>query len=195
MSLDPNGAKISKVKAVSVPDGNGGWRVEIKMDMTKFDEESKGRFLAAYKEHGRMGDSCKAAGVTSPTVRRHLKSDIEFAEALLEAEETYKSRLISHHQDLVFNGTERTSYDRQGNVASVEKIYPIQLIAMELRKHDEGYRDKRSIDVAVTSGVMVAPPELTLEEWEAQYGRELDDGTNEDGKIIDHDDNAPIQSI
>jgi len=180
---------MSKVTAVQVQDENGKWRTEIKMSAIDFDEDAKGIFLSEYKQHGRMGAACEAAKTTSPTVRRHMRNDKDFALAMLHAEEAYQSRLIEHHQDLVFNGTERISYDRNGCVSSKETIYPIQLIAMELRKHDEGYRDKREVALNVTAGVIVAPPELSMEEWEKQFGRKID-SDEESSTIIEHDPSA-----
>lgn len=134
------------------------------------DDEAKERFVAEYRQHGRMGDSARAAGVTNKTVREHMAKDEDFAEACLEAEEEYRSRLVAHQQDLVFNGTVKKTFDRQGNVVSEEQIYPIPLIQMELRKHDEGYRDKKEVGITHKGGVLVAPAEMaSIEDWESKY--------------------------
>jgi hypothetical protein len=160
----------SKFAPVQYQGPDGEWRVKIVAQRGTFDEAAKQRFLEEYAKHGRMGTSASAAGVTGKTVRAHLELDPEFAEACLEAEETYRSRLIEHHQTLVFEGQTKTTYDRQGNVVSEEKIYPIRLIELELKKHDEGYRDKREVDVKVSGGVLVAPADVTsIDDWEARY--------------------------
>ena len=146
------------------------WRVRIKSSRTKFDDEAKEVFLDEYRQHGRMGDSARAAGVTCKTVRDHLTKDEEFGIACMEAEEEYKGRLIKHHQRLIFEGTEKVNYDRNGNITSTEQIYPIRLIELELKKHDEGYRDKKEVKMDVTGGVMVAPAEVkSVDDWESRF--------------------------
>lgn len=55
-------------------------------------------------------------------------------------------------------------------MVSEEKVYPIRLIELELKKHDEGYRDKREVDVKVSGGVLVAPPDVnSIDDWEARF--------------------------
>lgn len=187
-------AKTSKVVMAREPDGSGGWRNVIKMSTNKFDDEAKQIFLDNYQIHARMGDAAASAGVVTLTVRRAMKRDQEFAQGMMIAEEMYKDRLVAHHQDLVFNGTTRRQYDKEGNMVGEEQIFSTPLILAELRKHDAGYRDKREIGLTVTAGVMVAPPEVTLEEWEAKFGRKIEedpeniiDGTSEllGEKLID----------
>lgn len=160
----------TKFEAVRYQDEKGDWRVKVVAQREKFDDAAKELFLAEYAKNARMGDSARAAGVTPPTVRRHLESDTDFAEACLAAEHEYRDRLIAHHQNLVFEGTTKTSYDRTGNIVSEEKIYPIRLIELELKKHDEGYRDKREVDMKVSGGVLVAPAEMSsIADWEAKF--------------------------
>jgi hypothetical protein len=107
-----------------------------------------------------------------------MEIDPDFAEACLMAEHNYRDRLIEHHQNLVFEGTTKVTYDRQGNVVSEEKVYPIRLIELELKKHDEGYRDKREVDVKVSGGVLVAPSDVaSIDDWEARFsGGQLIEG-------------------
>lgn len=167
----------SKFATVQYKSPDGEWRVKIIAQRGTFDETAKKLFLEEYVKHGRMGTSASAAGVTSSTVRKHLELDPEFAEACLEAEDTYRSRLIEHHQNLVFEGQTKTTYDRMGNVVSEEKIYPIRLIELELKKHDEGYRDKREVSLSVSGGVLVAPAEAkSVEDWEARFSGPIIEG-------------------
>lgn len=163
----------SKFVAVEEQDENGNWRVRIKSQQLKFDDEAKGRFLEEYAKHGRIGDSCLAAGVSHTTYLKHLQSDEDFGAACVDAENTYQSRLIAHHQNLVFEGTTKKSYDRNGQLVSEEQVFPIPLIQMELRKHDEGYRDNKQVDVKVSGGVLVAPADVaSIDDWEARFSDE-----------------------
>ena len=153
----------------------GEWRTVISMSRTKFDEEAKEVFLEEYVEHGRIGEAAMMAGTTGATVREHMKKDSDFGEAVIVAEQGYKDRLIAHHQNLLFNGTMKKTYDRQGNLVSSERVYPIRLIELELKKHDKGYRDKQEVAVNHTGGVLVAPAEVKdIDDWEARFSKAKD---------------------
>lgn len=148
----------------------GDWRRRIKMSRIKFGEAEKGIFLETYRKWGRMGEAAAAAGVSTQTVRKHIDEDEDFAEALVMAEEEYREKLIGHHQDLVFNGTIKKSYDRNGNLVSEETMYPIRLIELELKKHDKGYREKQELAVNHSGGVLVAPADMgSIEDWEKKF--------------------------
>ncbi len=169
-------AKGSKVVRVDEYDEETGtWRSRIKMSGRKFDEEAKGVFLQEYLKWGRMTESAAAAGVSTQTVRKALDDDEEFAEAMLEADGSYHDKLIDHHQNLLFNGTEKISYDRMGNIVSREIIYPIRLIEMELKRHDKGYREKQEVAITHSGGVLVAPAEMkTIDDWESRFAKARD---------------------
>lgn len=153
----------------------GEWRSFIRMSRIKFDDEAKARFLNEYRKWGRMGESAAAAGVSKQTVRKALEDDEDFAEAVMAAEEEYKDKLISHHQDLVFNGTTKESYDRNGQLVSREQIFPIRLIELELKKHDKGYREKIEQEITHKGGVLVAPAEMkTIDDWESRFAKAKD---------------------
>lgn len=141
------------------------------MRREKFDDEAKDRFLREFMKWGRMGDAARAAGVTPQTVNEHMRKDTDFAEAMLLAESYYKDRLISHHQNLVFHGQTKRTFDRNGNIVSEEQVFPIRLIELELKKHDQGYRDKQEVAVNHTGGVLLAPAEMpTIEDWKKRFG-------------------------
>jgi len=165
----------SKVVVIEEQDEDGTWRRRIKMDRIKFGDAEKGRFLDEYRKWGRMGESAASVGVSPQCVREHMAADEEFAEAMLMAEQEYQEKLIGHHQDLVFNGTIKKSYDRNGNLVSEETVYPIRLIEMELKKHDEGYREKQEMKVNHSGGVLVAPAEMaSIDDWEKRFAKAKD---------------------
>jgi hypothetical protein len=153
----------------------GEWRTKVKMTRVKMDDRAKGAFLEEYAKWGRMGESAQAAGVSSQSIRKALEDDEDFAAAMLIAEEHYRDKLIGHHQDLVFNGQEKNTYGRDGSLISTERIYPIRLIELELKKHDSGYRDKQEVAVSHSGGVLVAPAEMgTIEAWEKNFTNMVD---------------------
>lgn len=145
------------------------------MSRIKFGDAEKGVFLETYRKWGRMGEAAAAAGVSTQCVRAHIEEDEDFAQALLMAEEEYREKLIGHHQDLVFNGTIKKSYDRNGNIVSEETVYPIRLIELELKKHDSGYREKQEVSVNHSGGVLVAPAEMgSIDDWEKKFSKMKD---------------------
>jgi len=161
----------------------GDWRRRIKMSRKLLDEAGKGRFLEVYRKWGRMGEAAAAVPCSTQVVRKEIAEDEEFAEAVLMAEEEYREKLIGHHQDLVFNGTIKKSYDRNGNIVSEETIYPIRLIELELKKHDPGYREKQEISHKHSGGVLIAPAEMgTIDDWEAKFSN-MKDVTPDDGQV------------
>ena len=181
-SLISRGSK--PVKKEIFDEATGEWRTVIRMTKFKFDDLAKDVFLKEYAKWGRMGESASAAGVSTQTVRKALEDDEEFAEAMLMQEEEYRDKLIGHHQDLLFNGTEKKHYDRNGNLVSEETVYPIRLIEMELKKHDSGYREKQEIKHDHTGGVLVAPAEMaTIGDWESKFGK-MKDITPDDGDKV-----------
>jgi hypothetical protein len=174
-------------------DDKGVTRYRYVQRPTKVDDELKARIVAEIADHGRLGTACRKNAVSMGTIKKYIEKDPEFGQAVMEANEAYKDKLIAHHQNLVFNGTVRTSYDRNGNIVSEETIYPVRLIELELKKVDPGYRDKREVDVNVKGGVMVAPSEVSMEDWEKRYAspsvNEVIDGVASEVLSSGHSDN------
>lgn len=168
-------ARGSKPVVVEYQDEDGNWRMKIKMERKKFGDAEKAVFLDEYRKWARMGEAAACAGVVPQTVRKHMEEDEDFGKAVLLAEQEYKEKLIAHQQDLVFNGTIKKSYDRNGNLVSEEQIYPIRLIELELKKHDPGYREKAELDVKHSGGVLVAPAEMkSIDDWEKRFAQAKD---------------------
>lgn len=178
-SLISRGSKPIRVNEYD--EDTGEWRSVIKMSRRKFGDIEKGIFLREYARWGRMGESASAAGVTTATVRKAIEDDEEFAEALMTQEEEYKDKLVGHHQDLVFNGTVKKSYDRNGGLVSEETVYPIRLIELELKKHDSAYREKQEVAINHSGGVLVAPAEMnSIGDWEKRFSIAKDITPEED---------------
>ncbi len=158
----------------------GEWRNAVRFGRQEVTDEQKGAFLEEYLKWGRLTEAAAVAGVSANRIKALAQEDEEFAEALTLAESAYRDKLIQHHQNLLFNGTEKVSYDRNGNVVSREQIYPIRLIEMELKKHDQGYRDKQEIEMKHSGGVLIAPTEMaSIEDWERKFAEKLIDVTPE----------------
>lgn len=166
---------IPIVEEIQDPE-TGEWRSRLRLSRRKFDNDHvKGIFLEEYAKWGRIGEAAAAAGVTTQTVRKAIEDDEDFAEMLLVAEENYRTKLIAHQQNLVFNGQLRKTYDRNGNLVSEETIYPIRLIELELKAHDSRYRDKQQVEVSHSGGVLIAPAKMeSIEDWESKFNKAKD---------------------
>lgn len=172
-SLISRGSRV--VQEQVFDEESGEWKMKIRMSRKKFDDQAKGVFLEEFRKWGRMGESAAAAGVSPQTVRKAMEEDDDFAEAMQLAEMDYRDKLIGHQQNLVFNGQLKKTYDRNGNLVSEERIYPIRLIELELKKHDEGYRDKQEVKHNHSGGVLIAPAELpSIEDWETKFAKMKD---------------------
>lgn len=157
---------------------DGSWRPRLVASKKEFDDERKGVYLREMMIHGRVADSAATAGVTTQTIRTHRSKDEEFREAEDFAKEIYRDRLLAHHQELVFHGSERKTFDRNGNVVNSERVYYPRLIELELKKMDPAYRDKQEVDFRVSGGVVIAPSETrTIDDWESKYGGRTIEGS------------------
>lgn len=166
------GRRRPKTYVEEYQDIDGNWRKRIRTSAGKFSEQKKAEFLAIYGLHNRMREACDIVGVDPKTVREHMKTDKEFGEAVIAAEEKYKEEFLSHFQSLVFEGTEKVGYNREGEVISREIVYPIKLIEMEAKRLFPEFRDKQTIDHNHRGGVLVAPSSLgSIEEWEAKFSQ------------------------
>lgn len=157
-------------RLVQYEDSEGVTRYKMMTDQFKINDDTKRIFLENLAEHGRTGTASRISGISHATIKKHIEKDPEFGQAVAEAMECYKDRLIAHHQNLVFNGTLKTTYGKDGAIVSEEQIYPIRLIELELKKHDEGYRDKKDVTVSVRGGVLIAPATVSMEDWEKKFG-------------------------
>lgn len=161
---------------------------KVRMSRTKFDADAKQTFLNEYMKWGRMTESAHAAGVSTQTVRAALERDPEFAEAMLEAEGVYTDKLLRHQQNLVFEGIERRKYDAKGNLVEETREYPIRLVELELKAHDERYRDKREVKMEHRGGVLLAPAAVeSIDDWESKFAN-AKDVTPEESQEQDEDD-------
>lgn len=143
------------------------WRTRLQASRLKFDDDAKDIFLAHFAQTGLMGASAQAAGVAHQTVRGHLELDPDFNEAYLEAKELYKKRILDHARTLILDGVDEPIIGGQfkDEVVAYKKVYPTNLIAMEMRKVDPDYKERQEIDLKAGGGVLVAPADKSPEDW------------------------------
>ena len=171
-------------------DEGGNWRLTLSPG-TKFNTAARTIYLRELSSHGRKTSACVSAGISMTTLK-YAEDDPDFKEACAHAISMYKDRLIAHHQDLVFNGIPKTRYDSRGNIVEESVDYPIRLIELELKKHDDGYRDKREVNMNISGGVLVAPANMTIDEWEKKHGVVVDGEFTEAEVKLEDDKPVPI---
>ncbi len=161
-----------------------GWRHELQAAKVKFDDDAKQTFLQEYAKSDRLQASAALAGVCLQTVRNHIDNDPDFAEAIKEAKEAYKDRLREHVQDLVFEGVDEPIIGGQfkDEVVAHKRVYPTNLIAMEMKKTDPEYRDKHEHNHNVRGGVLLIPATPETKEDQDALERELAD---QQGAVIE----------
>ncbi len=145
------------------------WRKKMQTSRIKFDDIQKEVYLSALAEHSRKGDAARAAGVSTMCVKNHVENDPDFAEAVEEALNQYRDKFVAKAiGELAYEGVEIKKFDKEGNLIESRRDYPVNLIAMELRRIDAGFRDKQQIDLNTGGGVMVAEPVMSEEEFAEQ---------------------------
>jgi len=98
-----------------------------------------------------------------------------------DSDGTWRVKIVSQREKLDdrAKGIFLAEYSQHGRIghAAQAAIYPIRLIELELKAHDERYRDKKELDVKVSGGVLVAPADVSsIDDWEARFG---------EGKVIE----------
>ena len=153
-----------------------GWRKKLQDTRIKFDDDAKAIFLRVFATTGRVTDACDASHITFGTYRSHLKNDLEFAEAFLEAKERYKDRVHEQADMLMYKGVKRPVIGRVGEnqdgIIAYEKKYSESLLAMELRRTNPEYREKEpGMPTHELPRVLVVPERLPMDRWMEVYGK------------------------
>jgi hypothetical protein len=161
----------------------------------KFDADLQRRFLLHFEQFGLFYQAAEAAGVCGQTVRKCIQEDEEFAERVEEARGKYRDRveeevrrramegvlrhvttgkgLIYIESDTEFETIQTSSgpVQRPKMVPLMERVYSDNLLLALARKHDPGFRDKQSVDVNHSGGVLLIPSGKSVEDWEAENAR------------------------
>ncbi len=178
-------------KAKSLASRNGSdmanWRSTLQAARVKFDDDAKNTFLQHLAKTDQLGASAKAAGVCMQTVRDHADNDPDFAEAMMEARETYRDYIRSHVHDFAVLGKDEPiiSKTKEGTeIIGHKTIYFPGILQMEAKRVDPSYRENApSTNIQVNTGVLLAPGHMSPEDWIAEQ-EELNltrERPNEDG--------------
>ena len=179
----------TKDKSVASRSGSdmATWRKSLQAARIKFDDDAKERFLIHFAETDQLGASAKAAGVCMQTVRDHADNDPDFAEAMVEARETYRDYIRSHVHDFAVLGKDKPiiSKTKEGTeIIGHETVWFPAVLQMEAKRVDPSYRENApSTNIQVNTGVLLAPGPQSPEDWIAEQTElnETRKRPNEDG--------------
>lgn len=123
---------------------------------TKLTPEVRTRFLELYATNGRMTESAHAVGVQGSTIARARKKDKEFDEQTIEAYAVYRDHLESVLEARALVGVLEPIFHK-GVLIGHKANYSDALILAHAKKHIPEYREKQSVDVNHSGGVLVVP--------------------------------------
>jgi hypothetical protein len=147
------------------------WRVKMQTSRIKFDDKLKQKFLDEFAFCGRMAEAAYNADVTYACAKYHLDNDPEFMQAFEEAKQKYRDRVATKAQRLIFDGSKDPivgGKNKDEIIGHKTTEYP-NLILAELKRVDPSYTDRQQLDInGGASGVLVAPADMSPEEWIAE---------------------------
>lgn len=134
--------------------------------MGKFDKKAKQVYLNTYREHGLHGMAAKAAGVTRQCVEHHLEKDEDFLLLRTNAYNDYREAIEHEVKRRAIEGWDEPVFYK-GDECGVVRKYSDRMLELHTKRHNPEYRDKQTIDLNATGGVLVVPGAgLSVEEWE-----------------------------
>lgn len=142
-----------------------------------FTEAKRAKFLELYAQCGRKNAAARAVGTTSWTVRDYCKKHPDYDELVKEAYEVYCESLEAEIERRGKDGVLRPIFQSGMLVGHVTE-YSDQLMLAHAKRHIPEYREKHSVDVHHSGGVLVVPGMAGSEDAWEQGGDHSDE---EDG--------------
>lgn len=130
---------------------------------------------------GRVTHAARASGVSPLTVKAAEKNDPSFAEMVGLAQMEYRDKVAAEVYRRAIEG-----YDvpiiggkDKDRVVALERRYSDRLLEMEAKRVDSGYREKQSLNIGQSGGVIVINAAPTDKEpWRDKYNQP------DSGKVI-----------
>ena len=146
---------------------HANWRQPpVAPDQIKFDDEAKGRFLAAILKHGKRALAAKEALVSMQTVRNHMKWDPEFEELFNQAMAERADRVTRQIEEEALEGFEEPIFHaKTGELLGTKKVYETPIRLAILKRYDPEYKDRSETTINGTVGVLVAPAQMSPQAW------------------------------
>jgi len=141
------------------------------MGLVKLDKARKQKFLKVYCDLGRINEAARAVDVCPETVRVARKEDEEFALAFATAHQDFLDKLEKECYRRAVDGWDQPVYQQGAKVGVVRK-FSDRMLELMLKRHIPEYRDRQTVDMNLSGGVLVVPGiPMSAEEWEEQHGQ------------------------
>lgn len=133
----------------------------------KLDAANKMKAIEGYINTGSLVGAARAAGVSTETIKNHMKKDPVFKEQMTEAYEYFRHLLETECFRRGVKGWLEPIYNtKTGQLLGHKECYDSALLQKMMNRHMPEYNTKSEVDVRVGGGVLVvgASPQ-TAEEW------------------------------
>lgn len=138
---------------------------------SRMDYTAKVRAVTAMAHTGRNGYTAMAAGVCPQTIANHMKDDENFAEAMQQALALWRDRLEMEVYNRAVVGWIEPVFGKAGQIGTIRRKSE-RLLELLIKRHMTEYRDKQSIDMSITGGVLaVAGQAESTETFQAAADR------------------------
>ena len=166
-SLKPKELRKS-TKGVGTPVADmSNWRKKLRADI-KFDYPLKLRFLEEMLRHGKRMLAAATCDISMQTVRDHIKIDPDFATLFDEVLQERADRVTRQLEEEALAGFKEPIFDREGNKVGEKQVYETPLRLAMLRRYDPEYKDRSEVVHGGVVGVLIAPAQLSPQQWMAQ---------------------------
>jgi hypothetical protein len=159
------------------------WRTKLQASKLKFDDEAKQVYLTELAKHSRKMAAARKAGVAMMTVQRARENDPDFLEAELQAMATYRDRVHETIELVALDGVDEPIVGGQwkDEIVAHKKVYATNVLLAEMRRLDPDYKEKQEIDLNTKASVLVAPADMSPEDWIKQQQAANEAKTKEPG--------------
>ena len=131
---------------------------------SKFDEARRAVFLEVLEHTGEVTAAAARAGVSRSCAYNTAKTDPEFADACEAALGRLDEERLKVFRRLAIDGVTKTTYDKDGNVVAVTKVFSERLLLAWIKRHKPvEWGDKVQIDQTVTEVRAFVPQDIPKE--------------------------------
>lgn len=144
----------------------GSWRKKVQASKIKFDDVQKGIYVNVLGKTGRRQQAADAAGVCYQTVMVHRENDPEFEAAVQHALGRYADTIHKLATKLM-EGVKKPIVGGKfkDEIVAHELVHATNLLAMEMRRTNAEYKERSEIDLKHGGSVLIAPADMSPEEW------------------------------
>lgn len=137
----------------------------------KFDDDTKARFLALYRDTGVLGTAARMAGISYQTVKNHMKEDEAFRLAVEEAQEMFKSIVMETWHERAIVGWMDPVFDKDGHQCGEVFNYDRGALSLLIKRHEPVLSaqggNQTNVNIRASGVLVVSEGYDTMEEFDA----------------------------